>query len=106
MARRQAEQALAVPVEPASGLAPSGFGPSRLDAWLDEPGQCRPCHGPIVPKTKLGMIRDYACFVAVMWWPDRFFLTAPHRWLLGHAGSHAYTCGCWHKIATGPHAQP
>jgi hypothetical protein len=70
----------------------------RLDSWLDEPGQCRPCHGPILAKTKLGMIRDYVCFVTVMWWPLRFFMRGGMQHILPYAGTHAYTCTCWPKV--------
>lgn len=71
-----------------------------LASWLDESGQCRVCHGPIVPKTKLGMIRDYVCYVAVMWWPMWFFMRGGMQTILPYAGTHAYTCTCWPKIAT------
>jgi hypothetical protein len=69
-----------------------------LDAWLDEPGQCRPCHGPIVPKTGLGMFRDWLCYRIVLWWPNRFFMSAPHAAILPYAGTHAFTCTCWPKV--------
>ncbi len=74
----------------------------RADAWLDEPGQCRPCRGPVVRKTKLGMIRDYVCYVAVLWWPLRFFMRGPMPALLPYAGNHAFTCTCWPKVADAP----
>lgn len=70
----------------------------RLGAWLDEDGQCRPCHGPILPKTRLGMIRDYICYIIVLHWPYRFFGSRPHLAILPYAGNHAFTCTCWSKI--------
>lgn len=79
---------------------------SGLDAWLDEPGQCRPCHGPIVAKTKLGMVRDYICWLIIMVWPMRFFMRGPMPMILPYAGTHAYTCTCWSKIAQARPAQP
>lgn len=76
----------------------AGFTPA-LDSWLDEPDQCRPCHGPIVVKTRLSMIRDYACWALVMIWPNRLFMRFGMAQLLPYAGTHAFTCTCRSKIA-------
>jgi len=62
-------------------------------AWCDE------CHGPIVRKTKIAMCWDYLGFVIALHWPHHFFASWPHLAVLPYAGSHAYTCTCWPKIA-------
>jgi hypothetical protein len=72
------------------------------DHWLDEPGQCRPCCGPILPKSRLGMFRDWLCYVIVLWWPLRFFMRGPMPLILPYAGTHAYTCTCWSKVRNAP----
>lgn len=65
-------------------------------------GHCDVCHGPIVPKTRLGMFRDWLCYLAALYWPYRFFMSAPHAAILPYAGTHAYTCTCWSKVKALP----